>query len=379
MNQRLIYWPMLADGDYDLMLPWLRMYRDQLALQRHRTHTYFNHAGAHFPETVTFWGAEISAHYGWTPFEKRTRPEAECPYVTYYWSGGIELTLILLNDWSHTGDDAFAREVLLPIAGAVTEFYDLHYPRDANGKLRFEPAQSLETWHDATNPLSEIAGLRYTLPKLLELPTHLTNEQQRARWSRMLGQLSPLPIGARDGRPVILPAERFDRKKNTENPELYCVFPYRLFGVGKRDLQLVRDTFTARQHASHECWSQDDVQMALLGLTGEAKDNVTRRASPEQHSDSRFPGFWNAHKDWLPDLDHGGVLQLALQFMLMQCDGDEIGLLPAWPREWDAEFKLHAPRSTVVEARVSGGHIVDLHVTPPSRRRGVVVHEQDQP
>jgi hypothetical protein len=36
---------------------------------------------AHFPETITFWGAEVSAHYGWTPFEARARPEAECSYV----------------------------------------------------------------------------------------------------------------------------------------------------------------------------------------------------------------------------------------------------------------------------------------------------------
>ena len=57
MNQRLVYWPMLAAGDFDLMLPWLRMYRAMLPLQEHRTRTYFNHGGAHFPETVMFWGA----------------------------------------------------------------------------------------------------------------------------------------------------------------------------------------------------------------------------------------------------------------------------------------------------------------------------------
>src|SRR5207248_2581629 len=48
-NMRLIYWPMLAAGDFDLMWPWLKMYLDQLPLQRHRTRTYFNHCGAHYP------------------------------------------------------------------------------------------------------------------------------------------------------------------------------------------------------------------------------------------------------------------------------------------------------------------------------------------
>jgi hypothetical protein len=69
-------------------------------------------------------------------------------------------------------------------------------------------------------------------------------------------------------------------------------------------------------------------------------------------------------------MDHGGVLQLALQSMLMQCEGRKILLLPAWPREWDVEFKLHAPYHTVVEGKVAGGEIVELTVSPPEREGG---------
>jgi alpha-L-fucosidase 2 len=375
MNQRLIYWPMLACGDFDLMEPWLRMYRDQLPLQQYRTATYYKHGGAHYPETITFWGAEVSAHYGWTPFEQRRRPEAECSYITYYWSGGIELTLILWTHFVFTGDENWAREMLLPIADAVTEFFDVHYPRDADGKIRFEPAQALETWHEATNPLPEIAGLRYVLPKLLELPERLTTDGQRARWRRMLDELPPIPVGEKDGRRVILPAERFDRKKNTENPELYCIFPYRLFGVDKPELELARETFSVRLHPAHTCWSQDDVQMAMLGLAGQARDHLARRASPASHSQSRFPAFWDAFHDWIPDMDHGGVLQLALQSMLMQTEGRRILLLPAWPAEWDVDFRLHAPYQTIVEGKVRGGLLAELRVTPESRRKDVQIAE----
>jgi hypothetical protein len=365
MNQRLVYWPMLASGDFDLMLPWLRMYRNSLELQQHRTRTYFKHGGAHYPETIFFWGAEVSAHYGWIPFEQRARPEAECPYLTYYWSGGIELTLILLEYFRYTGDEKFAREFLLPIGDAAIEFFDLHYSRDAQGKIHFEPAQSLETWHEAVNPLPEIAGLQYTLSRLLELPAGLTTEDQRNRWTRLLSELPPLPIGERDGKRIVLPAERFDKKKNTENPELYCIFPYRLFGVGRPDIDLARNTFAARLHKSHECWSQDEIQMALLGLAQEARESLIKRAAPESHSDSRFPGFWNAFHDWIPDVDHGGVLQMALQLMLAQQTGGELLLLPAWPKEWDADFKLHAPDQTIVQGSVRNGEMVDVKFTRP--------------
>ena len=113
--------------------------------------------------------------------------------------------------------------------------------------------------------------------------------------------------------------------------------------------------------------------MALLGLSDQAKEYLVQRASDASHSDSRFPAFWNAFHDWIPDMDHGGVLQLALQFMLMQCEGREIRLLPAWPKEWDASFKLHAPYQTIVEGAVKGGKLVNLRVTPESRRADVVV------
>jgi alpha-L-fucosidase 2 len=60
--------------------------------------------------------------------------------------------------------------------------------------------------------------------------------------------------------------------------------------------------------------------------------------------------------------------------MIMQTDGRRIQLLPAWPKDWTAEFKLHAPYQTVVKAHVENGRITHLQVTPPERAKDVVVH-----
>jgi alpha-L-fucosidase 2 len=49
-----------------------------------------------------------------------------------------------------------------------------------------------------------------------------------------------------DGKRVILPAQKYGSPKNHENSELYAVFPYLLYGVGKPDLTMARDTFDAR-------------------------------------------------------------------------------------------------------------------------------------
>ena len=60
-----------------------------------------------------------------------------------------------------------------------------------------------------------------------------------------------------------------------------------------------------------------------------------------------------------------------LQQMLMQTDGRKIMLLPAWPKGWDAEFKLHAPFQTTIQGRVENGKLLDLVVTPEPKRPGL--------
>ena len=62
--------------------------------------------------------------------------------------------------------------------------------------------------------------------------------------------------------------------------------------------------------------------------------------------------------------------------MLLQTDGRQIYLLPAWPEDWDAEFKLHAPYNTTVSGNVEKGQLVRLEVQPESRRADVRVWAQ---
>jgi alpha-L-fucosidase 2 len=77
--------------------------------------------------------------------------------------------------------------------------------------------------------------------------------------------------------------------------------------------------------------------------------------------------------DMTPDLDNGGSGMIALQLMLMQCDGKRIQLLPAWPDDWTADFKLHAPYQTTVEGHVEHGKVTGLEVIPADRTKDVVV------
>ena len=85
----------------------------------------------------------------------------------------------------------------------------------------------------------------------------------------------------------------------------------------------------------------------------------------------RFPAMWVGF-DSIPDQDHGVNILTTVQNMLLQADGNKIYVLPAWPKNWNVSFKLHAPSNTTVEGVVKAGKLEKLIVTPASRTKDVV-------
>lgn len=379
-NQRHIYWPMLVSGDFELMNPWFDMYKNTLDLSRYRTGKYFNHAGAHYPETILFWGAEVSGHYNWTPLYQRTLIEAENPFLTYYWQNGIEQTLMMLDFYLYTKDEQFAKETLIPMAEAIADFYYRHYPRK-DGKLFISPGQALETFHQADNPTPELAGLKYTFGKLLDNAEPLMNFYQKHVIRNLLKEMPDIPIGKDSiGNNIILPAYTYSKPFNKENAELYSVFPYRIYGINKPDIALAMNTFNHRGTRFSNCWSQDAIQMAYLGMADEIREDLKKRANSLDEV-TRFPAFWAAAGDWKPDEDNGGNLMNAFQTMIVHAECTEndktIILFPSWPADWDVRFKLHAPLNTTIEGELKDGKLIELNVTPKSREKDVIVKNFD--
>ncbi|MEY3774736.1 MAG: hypothetical protein RLZZ129_1516, partial [Verrucomicrobiota bacterium] len=121
-------------------------------------------------------------------------------------------------------------------------------------------------------------------------------------------------------------------------------------------------------------WRQDAVQAALVGFTESATFYVTKNFTDGNITPARFKGFCGPNYDWVPDFDHSSTAQLALQYMLVQCVDDKILLFPAWPvRRWNVKFKLHVARQTTIEGELKDDQLISLVVTPPARRRDVIV------
>jgi len=374
-NTRLPYISLCTSGDFDLMQPFFKMYgRDLMPLFRFRTRLYLGHGGAYIPECIYFWGDVFSETYGWTPYHERKDRLQASGWHKWEWVSGPELACMMLDYYDHTLDETFLAGTLLPAAHEILTFFDEHYKVDERGKLVMHPSQACETWWDCTNPMPEVAGLHAACDRLLSLPAPLTTAAQRTFWTALRKKLPDLPTREVDGTRMLAPAERFAGKRNSENPELYAVFPFRRIGLGRPGVELGIEALGHRWDKGNSGWRQDDIFMAYLGLAADARRNLVARAR-KKHAGSRFPAFWGPNYDWIPDQDHGGVLMKALQAMALQTDGRTIYLLPAWPKDWDVQFRLHAPARTVVECDFRDGKVRRLTVTPPERRADLVIGE----
>ncbi|MCD6338535.1 MAG: hypothetical protein J7M29_04035 [Verrucomicrobia bacterium] len=372
-NTRLPYISLCASGDFELMRPLFHMYLEELLpLAKYRTRLYCGHEGAFYPECIYFWGAIFADTYGWTPFEQREDKLQESRWHKWEWVGGLELCWMALDYYEHTLDRDFLEQTAIPFCREILTFFDQHYPLNAQGKLVMHPSQALETWWDCLNPMPETAGCRAVAERLLRFPEELVPRSDRAFCRRLLEKLPPLPLRQVDGQTALAPAEKFAVKRNIENPELYAVFPFRLIAIGRPHLDWGLTALEHRWDRGNFGWRQDDIFMAYLGLAEEARRNLVGRAK-RHDKNSRFPAFWGPNYDWVPDQDHGGVLMKTLQAMALQTDGKRILVLPAWPKEWDVSFKLHAPYQTTVEVEYRNGKLQQLRVTPASRQADVIL------
>ena len=125
-------------------------------------------------------------------------------------------------------------------------------------------------------------------------------------------------------------------------------------------------------------WAQGVLNAALLGRAMRAARMVLERSASPPAAGYRFPAFAAHYQDYEPSEDHLANMNSALQLMLLQPadDGLDAGgalLFPAWPCAWDIDFRLAAPRGTVVSGRLVGGRLESLTVEPAERRGAITI------
>ena len=373
-NQRLLYWPLLASGDFEMMKPFFNYYSNVLPMRKAITKSWFGHEGAYYRENVEPTGVERDCGLDGKP-PKRNPGEPSTFYHDYYFTSGLETVTMMIDYANYTGDKIFMKNVLVPFAREILLFFDKHYNRDSNSKLRIDPSMVLETWWLAVNPSPDVAGLRFCLDGLLAMKAGTPKDQ--ANWHKFRGEIPDVPLQTIEGNKVIAPAEKWDIKKNAENGELYPVFPFRCFGLGLGSEDIVSSTMKNRTHKdafNHACWTQDQIHWAYAGNASECANGLVERFR-NASTMCRFPLYGKEGPDSCPDFDHFGAGSTALQRMLVQETGNKIHLLPAWPSNWDVDFKLHLSKQTTITGKVVNGKLLEWDIFPKYRKKDVYFYD----
>ncbi|HBY06603.1 MAG TPA: hypothetical protein DEH22_01980 [Chloroflexi bacterium] len=381
-NQRLLYWPLLKTGDFETMLQEFDFYRRPLKNAEMRTQAYWGHEGACFTDQMSQAAIVSGREYGWDRPVDLERGVQSSPYHEYYFTSQLEFAFMVLEYYRYSRKDI---RPYMPFVKSAVRFFDEHYqfrarqhfgqPFSEDGKYIFYPCMALETYTgNVRNPADVIAALTVLTRELQRLPAEYVADHEKAYYARLSARLPEIPWREMEGHRTIAPAEKWDRIVNYEIPQLYPVFPWGLYGVGEPDLQLAIDTWEygvdTPEQKDYISWHQDAIFCARMGLTDEAARISLQKL---RDADRRFPTFWGPGHDWVPDHNWGGSGMIGLQEMLLQATDEKIILFPAWPKEWDVDFKLFAPGKTTVAGSLRSGKIVKLEISPETRMKDVIL------
>ena len=416
--QRHQYYSMLSAGDFDgLRISLFETYLSYIPYMRTKTKQYFPEMenAIFFDEYQSVIGNTHAQNYGCT----RNNSAYPISYSQdvwngYNWQGALDLSKMMLDYFSHTGDEDFLGICMELIVGNLNFYRQRWTRRTVEGKIIMFPTQSIETYqckeyfsqHDdiddgnncPTNDTPTVSGLRSVLETIFNVPTETLarvgiDAEKLDDFKKFYDEIPIVPLetiiddATNETLWTIRPCETCSMDaSNVENPELYAVHPYFLYTAGelnnaehpltRENLQIAVNAFNNVKNPGDTGWNQMAMDAALLGLGLKAQELVTARAASDPAPGYRFEGFMSHEFDYDPSSDHMGVFSAALQYMLVQTANDvhnTITLLPSWPCSWDVDFRIFTKKETVIEGSIKNGTLIgDLVVTPEERRENIV-------
>jgi hypothetical protein len=424
-----LYFPLLAADAVDLMESYFNMYVRQLPECRKAARQRWGVPGAFYPETTPHEGPVIlpeeagrefqDVYLGRKPvaelseatrslcrFDSSLRaiawPEVKYAVGRFSWishlvSSGSELAVQAWWRYRYAGDLDWLRSHAYPLLRETVEFYRHLVVRGEDGKYHLHGTNGHEMFWGVHDSIMDLAALRGTVPLAIRAAEILgLDEDLRKAWREFLDELAPYPMGADAASKALADgvlAEdvwsaghcgEVDVKKHVEDVWLTPVFPFedwtlesddpRTQRIVNRLVDLVPRLASILAGQPTNTADRTPIVVARAGLADRLA-NVLHcyyaAFAPMINALSAFEGYTPDKQ--AQSVEHLGCITTALQEALLQSvssrpgEPEVIRVFPAWPREWNASFRLLARGGFLVSAAVREGRVEFVEI---ESRRG---------
>lgn len=344
-NQRLVYWPMLKQGDFKTMKQQFDLMNRVLENAKLRTSYCFGCEGAVYPEQMSINGLCNNQDMGWG----NTTGWPEKEHIRYHLSNSLEMILMILDYKDYSGESI---EEYMDFIESILAFYNDFYDKnDSKGKMIIYPAGCMETYANVKNPIDSIAGLNSVLKRLLKLDDDYISRKQKEFFNSLFNRIPPYSyaIDEETGEKYLKYGESPGHLMNCENPETYVLFPYREIGNSKEDIKIGKKTIekSIRTEAQnyYYSWHTLGVEYAQVNDFDKACERLILKMDDGPF---RFPSFWGPGHDWSPDFNWGGSGMLQLQEMILREDDESIYVLPSWSKDIYIKYRLYCRDNLII-------------------------------
>ncbi len=423
------YFPLHAADAHELTDPFFNMYAEQLPACRKAAEQRWGAQGAYYLEAGPFDGpvelpANVAQEYrdvylGRKPNTQlsaraRAHGQFECvltqfaddrgpehmaagrySYVSHIASSGCELALQAWWRYRYTGDLAWLRSHAYPLLKATVEFYRSLAAKGADGRYHLPGLNQHEGFWGVTDGNVDLAAIRGTTPLAMRAAEILEVDRAlSAEWAEFLENLAPYPMGSEPESKALQGGVLADdvwsighlgdvegAHHNPGEALLFPVFPFEDWTLETRDnetdriVQKLAELNPSRlQILAGNSFGSAVRTPIFQSRTGRGEElpvilgsYYDRGFQPLPNGLSLFEGP-NAQS-----AEHLGCVSTALQEALLQSvsgrpGGPEIlRVFPAWPRPWDAAFRLLARGGFLVTAAIRDGVVQFVEI---ESRRG---------
>jgi hypothetical protein len=314
-------------------------------------------------------------------------------HVSHIFSRGAKIAYQYWQRYEFTKDIEWLRSTGYPIIKGVTEFYR-NFPnvrKESDGKYHIYNVNDNESVRGGHNTVEEISSMMGIFPAAIRASEILNVDNElRILWKEFVQNLSPLPLNTdypdtyKQGAPVTfvrsLPPFIQGPASGRPDPNTMPVWFFDLCNPVAGNTEMVRiANATFDSYFPNGINKNSEVYvLSKLAVTGTmmGRKDATRYLIPNQIRTAEIetmPNRMTLREGYqTTGVQNLGRMADALHYALLNSSPSGPGkdpvitLFPAWPDEWDADFKLLARGNFLVTSSFKNGKIVSLEILSKS-------------